>query len=547
MMLDHEAMSTHTVTVTATDEEGATDTVNVTINVNDAHPGCTYVVPDTRELILGLTNDCEALLDAKEDLGGDLNWSGDTHIGEWDGVTVSVDVGLASSRVGRIWLRGAGLDGSVSAALGRLEMLTVLNLSKNMLSGEIPDLSGTMLQELYLNDNLRWNRNEDGERVSMVEGTGLSGDVPAWLNTMTDMTELWLWGNMLSGALPDLSGMTSLDRLKLNGNTALTGIDAAMLPSGLRWLVAGETDVGATAPDLSDMMSLTTLWLNDTGLEGAIPIASIPTSVTSLNLKDNSLSGTIPDMSGLDNLRYLYLHRNDLSGDIPGTMGDMDSLERLWLHENEPDGHLGGPSPTRTDTLTHLYLDGNNFAEAPACRATWRRGEQRLRGRRPGSLRGRLLDNRTNTDRGGRTKHGRRGQVPSYRRKPVWGRGEGDSPPLPRRERTEVRVTPLLSIDQNKSAAGPKTRRRSLSSSPRTQGTHPPPSLDPSVIPASRNPEGFGVRVTIPSLSLPSVPPRRREPIALPLPSVPAEVPPGAAPEPSNPAYVGRGDSLRYG
>ena len=220
-------------------------------------------------------------------------------------------------------------------------MLTVLNLSKNMLSGEIPDLSGTMLQELYLNDNLRWNRNEDGERVSMVEGTGLSGDVPAWLNTMTEMRELWLWGNMLSGALPDLSGMTSLDRLKLNGNTALTGIDAAMLPSGLRWLVAGETDVGATAPDLSDMMSLTTLWLNDTGLEGAIPVASIPTSVTSLNLKDNSLNGTIPDMSGLDNLRYLYLHRNDLSGDIPGTMGDLDSIERIWAARERPDGHLG--------------------------------------------------------------------------------------------------------------------------------------------------------------------------------------------------------------
>ena len=368
MMLDYEAMSTtHTVTVTASDEEGATDTVNVTINVNDAHPGCTYLVPDTRELILGVTNDCEALLDAKEDLGGDLNWSGDIHMVEWDGVTVSyfVDVGLASSRVGEIWLRGAGLDGSVSAALGRLDMLTVLNLSKNMLSGEIPDLSGTMLQELYLNDNLRWNRNEDGERVSMVEGTGLSGDVPAWLNTMTDMTELWLWGNMLSGALPDLSGMTSLDRLKLNGNTALTGIEAAMLPSGLRWLIAGETDVGATAPDLSGMMSLTTLWLNDTGLEGAIPIASIPTSVTSLNLKDNMLSGTIPDMSGLDNLRYLYLHRNDLSGDIPGTIGDMDSLERLWLHENGLTGISAGLA-NADDTLTHLFLAGNSF-DAGTC------------------------------------------------------------------------------------------------------------------------------------------------------------------------------------
>ena len=77
-----------------------------------------------------------------------------------------------------------------------------------------------------------------------------------------------------------------------------------MLPGGLRWLIIGQTDIGANAPDLSGMMSLTTLWMNETGLSGVIPVAGIPTSVTSLNLKDNMLSGTIPDMSGLDNLQY---------------------------------------------------------------------------------------------------------------------------------------------------------------------------------------------------------------------------------------------------
>ena len=355
MMLDEEAMSSHSVTVTATDEDEETDSVAVTITVIDSQPGCDTVGD------MGLVNDCEALLDSEDALGGSLNWADDTPMSDWDGVTMSGD------RVTAVNLRDQGLDGTIPAALGRLSELTSLNLRTNTdLSGEIPgslnslsnltvlnlhsnshtdaipDLSGTALQEVYLS------------------GNDLTGGVPEWLNSMTDVRELWLTGNDLSGTMPNLSGMTSLERLKLNGN-AVSGFDAAMLPSGLRWLIIGQTDIGATAPDLSGMMSLTTLWMNETGLSGAIPVASIPTSVRVVNLKDNSLSGTIPDMSGLDNLQYLYLHRNELSGEIPGTMGDLESLERLWLHQNDLTGIAGGFA-NAADTLTHLYLDGNNFA-----------------------------------------------------------------------------------------------------------------------------------------------------------------------------------------
>ena len=194
-----------------------------------------------------------------------------------------------------------------------------------------------------------------------LSNNDLTGGVPAWLNMMSDITDLWLTGNNLSGAMPNLSGMTSLEKLKVNGNS-VSGLDAAMLPGSLRWLVAGETDTGATAPDLSSLMNLTTLWLNKNGLTGQIPVASIPTSVTALNLRDNSLNGTIPDMSGLDNLRYLYLNSNSLSGDIPGTMGDMDSIERIWLHMNDLTG-IGAGLSSAADTLTHLFLAGNDFAE----------------------------------------------------------------------------------------------------------------------------------------------------------------------------------------
>ena len=364
MMLDHEAMSSHMVTVTATDSEGETDTVDVTIMVVNGQDGCDDVGSH------GLVNDCEALLDSKDMLGGSLNWTDhtDTAISDWDGVTISdgrvtainlrdsnLD-GMIPGALGRVGmlaslnLKGNDLTGGIPASLGSLGYLEVLNLHSNNLRGAIPDLSGTMLEELYLNNNY----DED------VADSGLTGEVPAWLNGMTDVRELWLWGNQLTGAMPNLSGMTSLERLKLNGNM-VSGFQADMLPSGLRWLIIGETAMSATAPDLSGMTSLTTLWMNGNGLTGAIPVGSIPSSVTSLNLKGNSLSGTIPDMSGLDNLQYLRLHRNELSGDIPGTLGDLDSIERIWVYDNDLTGIAAGFA-NAADTLTHLYLDGNNFA-----------------------------------------------------------------------------------------------------------------------------------------------------------------------------------------
>ena len=356
MKLDEEAMSSHSVTVTATDEDGETDSVAVTITVNDSQPGCDTVGD------MGLVNDCEALLDSKDALGGSLNWADDTAMSDWDGVTMSDD------RVTAVNLREQGLDGTISGALGRLSELTSLNLRSNSdLSGEIPGSLNYLsnLTVLNLHSNSHTGEIPDLSGTSLVElylpGNDLTGEVPAWLNTMTDMTELWLWGNDLSGTMPDLSDMASLDKLKLNGNTDLNGIDAANLPGGLRWLIIGQTDIGANAPDLSGT-SLTTLWMNETGLSGVIPVAGIPTSVTSLNLKDNSLSGTIPDLSGLVNLQYLRLHRNDLSGDIPGTMGDLDSIERIWLYENDLTGIAAGFG-NAADTLTHLYLDGNSFAE----------------------------------------------------------------------------------------------------------------------------------------------------------------------------------------
>ena len=343
----------------------------------------------------GLISDCEALLEGQDTLAGTatLNWSDDTSIAQWEGV----GLGGTPQRVSRLELAGKGLDGTISSELGRLSRLTylnlrsneltgeipdelddlsnlrVLNLHSNSLSGGIPDLSGmTSLEELYLPNNADYDR--DGRKV---EGSGLTGEIPAWLNGMANMRELWLWGNSLSGSIPDLSGMTSLRKLKLANNDLTGGVpEASELPPNMTWLIIDRNPLGGTIPDLSSLPRLKLLWLHSNELEGMIPSGDMfPASLDDLNLRDNMLTGTIPDLSNLDNLTRLRLHNNSLSGEVPATLGGLDSLKYLWLHNEDATKTTNGNNMLTSiaagvgglaDTLIVIALNGNPW-DADAC------------------------------------------------------------------------------------------------------------------------------------------------------------------------------------
>ena len=124
----------------------------------------------------GLVHDCEALLAAKDALRGTatLNWSVDTAITEWEGVTVEG----TPSRVTRLLLPTMSLSGSIPAELGSLSELTHLNLSGNSLTGEIPAELGSLfnLESLFLS------------------GNQLNGCVPAVLEEQLDLESSDLGG-----------------------------------------------------------------------------------------------------------------------------------------------------------------------------------------------------------------------------------------------------------------------------------------------------------------------------------------------------------------
>ncbi len=204
----------------------------------------------------GLVSDCEALLEGRDTLAGSasLNWSQDTPISVWEGVTL----GATPRRVTGLALGDSELSGSIPTELGNLPNLRVLDLAQNELTGPIPAELGSLysIVELYLYDNQ------------------LTGSIPTELGNLSNLGELALHDNQLTGEIPTgLGSLTNLTHLLLNNNQL----------------------TGAISTELGNLTNLKVLKLSHNELTGDIPaeLAQL-TNLTELELAGNELTGCIP-------------------------------------------------------------------------------------------------------------------------------------------------------------------------------------------------------------------------------------------------------------
>ena len=291
---------------------------------------------------LGLVSDCETLLEARDTLvgtGTSLNWSANTPMSAWDGVTVDG----TPLRVTGVALRNKGLRGTLPEGLSNLTWLMVLDLStptcdglqcpdlqaheRNQLTGSIPATLGNLanLHELNLHNN-----HLTGEvpqelsrlinlRVLALGLNQLSGTIPSELGNLSNLGELYLWGNQLTGTIPaQIGSIANLERLELAQNQ-LSGT------------------IPTTLGDLTNMQHLI-LWNNR--FSGTIPpsIGSL-SQLRALSLSQNELSGTIPtELGNLSNLTVLSLRSNQLTGMVPASLAGLTNLEGLYLSQNQLSG-----------------------------------------------------------------------------------------------------------------------------------------------------------------------------------------------------------------
>ena len=318
---------------------------------------------------LQLVLDCVTLRGLQDELSGDasLNWSPDTDIQEWDGLTIEG----SPRRVVKLALVNSDLNGSIPAGLQSLDGLVELHLSDNDLTGGIPAELGALprLTDLRLDGNLLEGEipSELGHISSLqrldLHRNGLTGEMPDGLANLYDLTALNLSDNRLTGEIPpvlgDMPGLEVLDlrnnRLtgripaelgKLSGAQDTEAADASGSPGGLRLLALGENLLSGEIPsELGKLSALNSLLLDRNQLKGKIPheIGDLA-NLTELRLDRNRLIGQIPaELANLTNLVELQLAGNRLAGCVPDELldvkeSDLDDVRLPLCSEAESTG-----------------------------------------------------------------------------------------------------------------------------------------------------------------------------------------------------------------
>ncbi|XP_076885868.1 putative LRR receptor-like serine/threonine-protein kinase At1g74360 [Bidens hawaiensis] len=275
----------------------------------------------------------------------------------------------ALTELTRLDLSRNTIDGTIPPDLGTCRSLKVLNLSHNIIHGE---LNFTGLSSLEVLD-LSVNRLSGDIRksfpascrnlvVANLSSNNFTGRINGSMDECLKLEHVDLSTNLLTGELS--VPINQFKELSVSENR-LTGPLVFLGNCSLEVLdVSGNALAGAIPPEISNCKSLTNLDLSGNKFSGNIPPEiGLNTKLKQLLLGNNSLSHEIPEsLLGLMDLNYLDLSRNNFTGDVQPIFGRFTQLKYLLLHANRYSGGLYSSGILKLLNISRLDLSFNNFS-----------------------------------------------------------------------------------------------------------------------------------------------------------------------------------------
>ena len=185
-------------------------------------------------------------------------------------------------------LSGNTLSGHVPPSLGGLTSLKELDVSYNSLEGNLSEVHFIKLKNLTLLDlsstslalnvSSRWNPPFQ-LREFRASSCNIGPQFPSWLQTQTNLENLYLSNSSIRDTLPDWFENIATHIADLNLSYNQIGGELPAFPSN------SQTDLYRI------------LKMNSNKFEG--PLISLPSNVQVLDLSDNLLSGNVPKTNGI--------------------------------------------------------------------------------------------------------------------------------------------------------------------------------------------------------------------------------------------------------
>ncbi|MCD7463657.1 hypothetical protein HAX54_051098 [Datura stramonium] len=269
------------------------------------------------------------------------------------GISISSPIPVnMSSSLRYLDLQYTNLRGVLPERLFLLPNLERLKLGRNdLIKGVLPKLhpSSTLLE-------------------LDISNTGISGELPDSIGTLSSLSHLNLYGCDFSGPIPDSIGnLTQIRELDLGDNRFTGRIPSTISKlKRLTLLYLSHNSIGGEIPDIfSNLQELGNLYLSNNSFSGPFPSSILSlTRLQGLVLSRNSLSGPLPsNASMLQKLQILSLSHNQLSGSFPQSLANLPNLLTLVLSSNNITFDAG--IQITFPSLTNLYLSSCEQKDFP--------------------------------------------------------------------------------------------------------------------------------------------------------------------------------------